>query len=174
MKNLIVALLFLTCYFAKSQEYTVTPAVCENTTNLTTVFSATIDSNWQNHREISFFMNIENRQNSGTSQNLKVILYVQGIADTLVNATVSNNTTTGRHFVTGRMYRDDSIAYVGKGTLAFNGAPTPVDDFSGAAGNGAIIQGVDFNSAITVEIAVQWGTNSNVLYRVVSGRLVQL
>ncbi len=159
---------------SKSQEYSVTPSSCINTTALTTIFSATIDSNWLDHKEIDFFMNIENKQNSGASQNLKVILWVQGIPDTLVNATVSNSATTGRHFVTGRIYREDTLVYVGKSTLAFNGAPTGVDDFSGGTGNGAIISGVDFNSPISITIAVQWGSSSNVMYKVISGRLTQL
>lgn len=177
MKHIFcLIILFSTFSIAKAQtvEYAVTASSCINTTALTTVFSATIDSNWLNHKEIDFFLNIENKQNSGSPANMKVIIFIQGVADTVVNATVSNSAILGRHFVTGRIYREDSLLYVGKSTLAIVGAPTSADDFSGGTGNGMIISGVDFNSAIPVEIKVQYGTATNVIYKVISGRLTQL
>lgn len=177
IKILLTALIALFAVnFAQAQttEYVVTPSSCINTTALTTVFSATIDSNWENHKEIDFFLNIENKQNSGSPANMKVIIFIQGVADTVVNATVSNSAILGRHFVTGRIYREDSLLYVGKSTLGIVGAPTSADDFSGGTGNGAILSGVDFNSAIPVEIKVQYGTATNVTYKVISGRLTQL
>lgn len=172
---LLIALFLISFLSVKSQEYVVTASGCSNTTTMTTVFSAVVDSNWLDHRELDFFLNIENRQFSGSGQNLKVILWVQGIPDTLVNQTVSNNTNIGRHFVTGRIYREDTLVYVGRGTLGFNGAPTSTDDFAGGSGNGAIITGVDFNSPISIQLTITWGVASaNVYYNVISGRLTQL
>ncbi len=174
MKLILIVFAFLvSCLSVNAQQYVVTASSCENTSAMTTVFSAVIDSNWNDHHEICFFLNVENKQNSGIAQNQKVILWIQGIPDTLVNATVSNNIATGRHFVTGRMYREGASIYVGRGTLAFNGAPTPVDDFAGGTGNGAIINGVDFTAPISIQITIQWSTANNVFYRVLSGTLTQ-
>lgn len=174
MKLILIAFAFLvSCLMVNAQEYVVTASSCENTADMTTVCSAVIDSNWLDHKEVHLFMNIQNYQYSGTAQYLKTTLWIQGIPYVLFNGVVSNNAGTGEHWVEGRIYREGSLLYIGKGSLGFNGAPTATNDFAGVSGSGSKISGVDFNSPISIQFTVQWSTSTNVFYKVLSGRLTQ-
>ena len=158
---------------------TVTIANCSNTTTETAILSVTIPANtWADGEEIALFGVFTHRQFSGGTVNLTFKAKLGGVSlTTLSSGAVSSQTGIG---VTKRgaffMRVGNDVYASGNATFGkftqtgnFYTASMTTNSFTGSNGN--IWSGVDFTSAITIEITAQWSSaNANTYINTLVGK----